>query len=394
MRRFFMSLVLLLAACGSKIDSGPNPRMQVRPNADATILGGVGACTISAPTSDLVAKGFKTQNINTLALTTAEGRSKTLCENLIEMNSPVAIVQFAGVTCLSCQHEAQFFTEKLGSTQVPGSKILHTVALTDLLTDYEETDFTRFMTSFAPQSQRMHDANTTLWRYFSADPNEPTRPTIVAYNRSGWSYVINTETKTAEEILSMAKLLVEQSPAQTNTSNQLPANPGATPKPSVGPVPTNGPTPAPTPAPTKPAAALSAAQNVALTGGAPGETVVSYFGDNNYLIIDLSQYNCTYCRQLATQHQTDTKFQTAMQSGKCTALTVVPSSEIVSWQRLYPTTTYAGRASRGVASESSFARAFSVNFQATPTVFIIDRSGKVIDSAVGEFPAKVSSLCY
>ena len=404
MRSFPVYLALLLPACGSKIDGGPSNRVQIKSTSDAIATGGNGSCTISAPQPALVAKGFTKQNINALTLTSQDGRTKSLCDNLVDMNSPVGIVQFAGVTCLSCQQEAQFFTSKLGLTQTYGNKNLHTGALTDLLTDYQESDFVRFMKTYAPQSLRMHDANTTLWRFFSADPNEPTRPTIIAYNRYGWSYIINTENRTADEILAAAQLLVEQSPAQnpnppSNSGDQQPmpmpmptAQPTA--MPTSAPLPTTGPTPAPTAAPTKPAAALTAAQNVALTGGASGDTVASYFGDNNYLIIDLSQYNCTYCRQLASQHQSDTKFQTAMQSGKCTALTVVPGSEISSWQRLYPTSTYAGRTSRGVASEGNFARAFSLDFNATPTVFMIDRTGKVVDSAVGEFPAKVSSLCY
>lgn len=400
-------LALSTFACGSRLnpqEEGSSRTTANSPSADANAKGG--RCKLSDVSSELKAKGFQKIDVNSLEVKTPDGHPKSLCEYLYDYQSEVAIIQFAGVTCLSCQDEAAMFAADLKIKSPYGNKIAHIVALTDFLSDYTEEDFQNFMTKYAPNSLRAHDSDIKLWRYFSADPNTPVRPTIVAYNRSGWSFVMNQEgsdpkfAETAANVLAKtasSENLKPATPSTISTVTPTPTTPSVVPTPIL---PTSSPTVAPTITPTatpggasKPLT-LTPSQNVTLKEST-GQTsnLASYFENNDYLVIDLSQYYCSYCRTLANQHNSSTSFQSKMTGGKCKALTVVPNGDLSLWSSAYPSSTFTGSTSRGISSLSGVASAFGVNFGGTPTVFIINRSGKLIDQQVGSVPSGLNSLC-
>lgn len=414
---------VLIHSCGSKLQTSPSvtprtanavdPSGSGNTNSDtATSLTG---CQLADLPANLKAKGFKKLDINKLELKTPDNQPKTLCKYLTENKNTTAIIQFSGVLCLSCQDEAKDFSSALRNASPTGNKIGHIVALTDFWEDFSKDDFKKFMTQYAPTAIEAHDPDIAMWKYFSKNPASPTRPTIVTYDRRGFAYIINSEDSDPSKSIEAAKILVESAPIDQVTPakpdsdpNQepnpsqddewVPVEPNPTtspsPGPSVSPSPSQSPSPSVGPVPSQKPLALNSSQNIALTDGQGGRSdIATYFENNDYLVIDLSQYNCVYCRQMADRHEQDASFKAKMQNGKCKTLTVVPSSDLSAWMRAYPATSFSGKTSRGISSLSGLARAYNVSFGGTPTVFMIDRSGKVMGQQVGGTPSQIQSLC-
>ena len=393
---------LALQGCGSRLQDDPlaPSRKGFTRNVTGDVSGGgSGRCKLMTEDPELKAKGFEIVDVNVLKLKTADQYSKSLCDLLFDYDSYVALIQFSGVLCLSCQEEAKLFSQELKIAGPFSNKIAHVVALTDFISDYTEADFKDFMSRYAPHSIRTHDPEANLWRHFSQNPDMPTRPTVIAFNRSGLGYVVNSEGADPQKILLAARFLADSNSAAPNAKNTPPGG-SSPPNPIVpGPSPEK---PAPVnPGPVIPAPgvggksiALSSAQNIALADAAGNSsTLTQYFENADYLVIDLSQYNCTYCKQLASKYQGDSAFQLSMNGTKCKALTVVPTRDLAAWVQSYPVATFMGKTSRGVASLQNIAAAFGVNFGGTPTAFVIDRQGRMVDQQIGATPAKVSSLC-
>ena len=385
-----------LSSCGARIEEtidSTTPRSSSGFNSD-DLKNEPSRCKLSEPSDDLKKVGFKKIDINQLSLESKDGSKKTLCDALLDIDANVMVVQFSGVTCLSCQEEGIHFTKALALSKVYGNQIAHSVALTDFYEDYTEEEFERFMTQYAPHSLRLHDPSIALWKYFSKDPLSPTRPTLVAYSREGWSYLINEEGQDIDQITKAANsLLTRVAPSSLNNSRK-PTDPAPViPPPSVIPPADEKPV-VPTPPAPGQGLSLTATQNIDLKdGNGKSEKLSDYFGKNQYLVIDLSQFYCTYCKQLANKHQTDSAFQSRMSSNKCRMLTMVPNQDVASWVNAYPMSTFVGQQSRGVANLGSVASAFKVSFSGTPTAFIIDRNGKVVASQVGATPAIESQIC-
>jgi thioredoxin-related protein len=420
LRRFSTGVLSVLVStlgtgCGSKLlQTSPSaaPRIQNAVDAsdntnESNASQSTTGCSQDELPADLKAKGFKRIDVNKLALKTPDNNSKSLCQFLTDSQNKTAIVQFSGVLCLSCQEEAKDFSAALGNKSASGNEIGHIVALTDFWEDFTKDEFKKFMTQYAPLAIEAHDPDITLWKYFSKDPSAPTRPTIVTYDRHGWAYIINSEDADPSKALSAAQILADKASADVQPQNPQPSEepdvnddqdwvpvpvPSPIPNPSVNPSPS--PSVNPTPSPGNKPINLAGSKNVSLTDASGGKSdLQTYFENNDYLVIDLSQYNCVYCRQLASKHNSDSVFQSRMQNGKCKTLTVVPNGDLSSWIRAYPSSGFTGKTSRGISSLSGLASAYGVNFGGTPTVFMIDRTGKIMGQQVGGTPSQIASLC-
>lgn len=122
------------------------------------------------------------------------GRSKdtkSLCEVLEESGKKVAIFQFAGVFCISCQQEAQELRRELEASRY-GDDIAHVVVMTDFFSDFADDVFQGFMRKFAPDSISVYD-EAKLWKYFSQDPSEPNRATIMAMDLDMNAVILNQD---------------------------------------------------------------------------------------------------------------------------------------------------------------------------------------------------------
>ena len=399
-------LALHLSACGSQLPDSEKKSATASPSFDSSsdATSSSGRCKLSAIPEELKIKGFSSTDINKLTLKTPDGQSRSLCDYLQDLSNETMMIQFSGVTCLSCIDEAKYFSNALQLRSPFGNKIAHLVAFTDLPEDYEDADYKKFMDTYAPQSIRAHDDEIKLWKFFSKDPAAPTRPTMLVINNRGWTFLVNEEGRTAEELYAAAEvlsaqkssdILVDQESADID-ANSSGGNVGSNQKPPPSPPPPAVPgTPPPgnTPPSGKPIS-LTAAQNFSIVNASGAtETLSQYFEQNDYVLIDLSQFNCVYCKQLATKHNQSADFQKKMSSGKCKSITLVPTADLTNWIKSYALSTFVGKFSRSTASLSNVAKAFKVAFSGTPTVFMTDRKGNVVTSAVGAEPANLNTFC-
>ncbi len=104
----------------------------------------------------------------------------SLLEVLKASGKKVAIFQFAGAECLSCQDEAREIEAKL-SASAKGKDIVHIVVLTDFFKDYEASEFKAFMDKYAPKATAVYD-EAKIWKKYSKNPASPSRATIMALN--------------------------------------------------------------------------------------------------------------------------------------------------------------------------------------------------------------------
>jgi hypothetical protein len=102
----------------------------------------------------------------------------------------------------------------------------------------------------------------------------------------------------------------------------------------------------------------------------------------------------------AQQTNKDPKFQAMMSgSGKCRSMTVAASSQIDDWteqfdRNLTDIKTFAGKNSYGYSGGATrFGSLMGVTIQGTPTVQLVDRSGKVVVEDGRSNPDQVDQYC-
>ena len=166
--------------------------------------------------------------------------------------------------------------------------------------------------------------------------------------------------------------------------------PSPSPQPEPQPEPQPTPQPAPQPQPTPQPSNLPASLNVTMKGNNGNVGLPSIF-TTPYLIVDFARPGCGPCVSLAKRLDQDATFQRMMNGSKCRFVTLVPTGQLEDWID-------AAGGSHAASSSyeythSKFATAVGTSVTATPTVILIDRSGKVVDKSVGGMPSKLQSLC-
>lgn len=148
-------------------------------------------------------------NIDGNDLSLFKGRSKskmTLCEVLKQTGKKAAIFQFAGWSCISCMDEAKALQKFV--TSPDGKDVAHVLVFTDLFEDSRDEDFKDFVTKYAGDATVMYD-ESKLWKYYSKDPSEPSRATIMTMNLNAQGQIVNEEGQ-FDKIFAAAKALVEK----------------------------------------------------------------------------------------------------------------------------------------------------------------------------------------
>ncbi len=212
---FIICFLAFAAACGSQASRYPHGSSDVAHetfgNADQiAATPGSDECKSNQVVAELE---WSLGNINSIPaslLTVQQNERETsLCSLLLAADKEVVIFQFAGVLCLSCQEEAEYFSTKL-ENEAFASRVLHVVVITDFKSDYSESEFQYFMDTYAPKSSRVHDLEIKLWKYFSNDPTQPVRPTIVAMNRNSDAVILNNEGEDHSRIISATEALLDK----------------------------------------------------------------------------------------------------------------------------------------------------------------------------------------
>lgn len=139
-----------------------------------------------------------------------------------------------------------------------------------------------------------------------------------------------------------------------------------------------------------PSTALPAEKNVDLSGKGGAKSKLAEHFKGKYLMIDLSGAQCGGCIQLAGMIQRDRELQQIFSSGKCSHVTVV--DDLGGWSQ------QVGQAAAEHSFESAaglhgVARAFGITLRFTPTVFLIDPSGKVVSDADARIPDELKRNC-
>jgi len=140
----------------------------------------------------------------------------------------------------------------------------------------------------------------------------------------------------------------------------------------------------------------SALANASLTTSSGSKVSMKEVFTTEYMIVDLAQVGCQPCVAHAQQLNSDTTFQQMTSGkGKCKSMIVVSSSTMSGWLSSFGggATSFSGKTSYGFSNSTAFGRLFNFELTATPTVVVIDRSGRVLAQSVGSTPEEVEPLC-
>ena len=174
----------------------------------------------------------------------------------------------------------------------------------------------------------------------------------------------------------------------------LPASlPGPSPTPDPMPQPIPPPKPIPQPNPQQ---LTDLPSNFAVSlVGASGPVKFSDLFTTEYMIIDFSQVGCFYCTELAKKNERDSEFQRLVKGSKCRAATILPNGQVEDWiGAIGGSSTHGAKESFSYSKGlSGFGSLFGISVPTTPTVIIVDRTGKIIQKQVGGMPSQISSLC-
>ena len=183
-------------------------------------------------------------------------------------------------------------------------------------------------------------------------------------------------------------------PIATPTATPTPTAPTPTPTQQVDPNPYR-PTPTPTVPPSNGLPALPDSIGSMRIKGSSGEVNLASYWTTKYLYVEFSRPGCGPCVTQA-QHlsQQSSRFSGG---GNCKALIVIPSQQLNSWMSaIGGSSTFGGRSSYEYSgSHNGFARNFNGldNIGSTPTMALIDRTGRVLDQRIGAEPGQAASLC-
>lgn len=167
------------------------------------------------------------------------------------------------------------------------------------------------------------------------------------------------------------------------------------PQPIVSPIPNVSPQPNPTNTPiVNTEAQLAAEKDASLKYSAGKTSKLSAEFKGKYLVLDFSSIGCPPCVAMAERFNQDTAKQKMFDGTVCSHATLIPGGDISGWSSRFGNTPV-GQHSWAVDGGSTNYAANKLNspITATPTVLVIDRSGKVVARAVGSYPSEISSLC-
>lgn len=125
------------------------------------------------------------------------GVNRSLPEILAMSGKQSLIFQFAGVTCDTCQKDAEDYTRLIAASPKQ-TQIGHVVVFTDFPEDFLESDFTRFMSTFAPNSLRAADPQAKVWISLQKNPALPDRNVIVVLGQGSQGFFTNEPSTTSQ----------------------------------------------------------------------------------------------------------------------------------------------------------------------------------------------------
>ncbi len=381
-------LALGQTACGSGLDRNIGEVRELLAARGA----GNGDCAIAVVSDSEASAGYQSLDINALQLE-ENGEYISVCRIMKRNGMKSAVIQFAGVTCLSCQDEAIFYNDLIPQYKDQG--VGHMVALTDRKNDYPESMFKYFMSAYAESAVRVHDQNEqavpVLWKYFSKDPQFPNRPTVVALNIEGKGFVVNDKSvdmsKAAEKALELAGIVSNGDQGSDDNSNDS-GDDNSGDDSSDNPGDDSGDDSELPP--------LQLNADIPLNKGYSGQVAsLSDLFDSEYLIVDVSQYNCIYCTELADEHQQSSSFQAAMATDKCSSLTVIPDKDYQRWVYRYPVGSYVGNSTYSTSTPlwQVVQQLGLQGFRGTPTIMLINRQGQIVAQNAGQVPSQIKQIC-
>lgn len=312
-----------------------------------------------------LAAGYSYRDGTQLKLMTSEQAEVSICDLMTTNSWDTAVFQLAGVTCSSCIEEAVYLEESLDKDSTK-----HVVVLTDFFEDYPVEMYQNFIADFAPSAYRAHDNEISLWKKLSANPSLPTRPTILVFHKSGLSYLINTEGTPKEEILSAVQTIsAATTKAQASFKNKLVED-------------------------SKTETELPVLTVDFAMTGPTGALKLSDVFKKQYAVLDLSQRYCNPCLNLAAEKNSDDHFQDLVTNNQCDFIAFVGERDLSDWRNVIGASSFVGEKSYSAGRTASIPAAkFGFSLRFTPTVIIVDRSGKVLASKVGAVPDEIENLC-
>ena len=113
------------------------------------------------------------------------------------------------------------------------------------------------------------------------------------------------------------------------------------------------------------------------------------------MILDFSQVGCFYCTELAKKNDKDSNFQRLVSGSKCRAATILPKGQVSDWiDAIGGSGTHGAKESYSYSNGlNGFGKLFGISVPSTPTVIIVDRTGKILDKQIGAMPGQISTLC-
>ena len=350
-----LAAVLMLNGCGAQLARTTNTR-GAQDNSDSQ--GGT----------------FKHYDLASFKILDGNRKETNMKKYMADNKLDVAIFQFAGVICISCQEESNYFQKELNS--YAGGKVGHVIVYTDYIDEYTEEQYKYFMKTFAPNGLRAHDIEAKLWHQFSINPALPARPTVLAVNSAGFGLLINKEGADVSPIMAALKQL-DSGDGGDDSNDGDDNNDGDGDDNNDG----------------LPPFELSEAQNHEFKDVNGNTKMLKDIFTSEYLIIDVSQFFCTYCKQLADSHQNNSAFHELMSGKKCRFMIAMTANDKSSWSGRYPANSYIGKNTFYTSKQGTIGPAFGLNISGIPRVFMINRKGEVVGDKSGGMPSEVNSLC-
>lgn len=140
---------------------------------------------------------------------------------------------------------------------------------------------------------------------------------------------------------------------------------------------------------------LSSDQDLSLKQSGGSSVKLSQLFTGDYFILDFSSANCSGCVSSASDNNNNEEFINLFKNQKCQFAALIPDNELSDWNSaIGGANSFIAKKSYGITSgHVTIGKLFGFTINGIPTILMIDRNGKVIDSADGELSEKAKNLC-
>jgi hypothetical protein len=121
------------------------------------------------------------------------GSNRSLCDTLLSSDHKAMVLYITSPTCVSCKETLAALSSELSGSDEVELVVAVPTSLDEFVDSYSESEIASFVATLAPAAKSATDPAGKTWLSLSKDPTVPVFPVVIAFNRGGKGYVLDSD---------------------------------------------------------------------------------------------------------------------------------------------------------------------------------------------------------